>query len=406
MVFPDLSAPEAQPRKSKNPALAIASMSDRFLAFILDFLIFSPIVSLFIASMVRQTKTFFLLNPTSQEGAIAAGLVAAMIVFFVTLLQAVFLYYWQATPGQFFLQLRVVSFPHPQERLSLNQCLLRAFFWCTGFLCLAVPFLEIASHPFRRAFHERASDTMVMTLKQQGDEGPHPLESRFISSWMRMSFLFLLLFGVLGFFKTYHMLKLGAFREKDGHMLACKEIKDPDLSGVARVDAALSLFLLNEVSAECLEKEAEASLWNDPVNSQDMAYLAKFVISEGEEQQKYFAKVCRDSTSSPCAIARYMQEQGTAEDLIQADASLWTTQLLLSDEKFTQRDYMKSLQMIEALQKVPSLKNALEKRYVRAMWALNESSLQPQGSGRAPASVSLEEKDSWVEKFKERYEVP
>nr|WP_295905742.1 RDD family protein [uncultured Bdellovibrio sp.] len=404
MVFPDLSAPEVKPQTNKPVATPIASISDRFLALVLDFLIFSPVVSLLIAGLVRQTKTFFLLNTNSQEGAIAAGLVLLTIVFFTTLLQTVFLYYWQATPGQFFLQLRVVSYPQEQTRLSINQCLIRAFMFCGGFFLLAVPFLEIASHPLRRAFHERASDTMVVTLKKVYDDGPHPLESRFISSWLRMSFLFLLLFGVLGFFRTYYSLQSGAFREKDPvGVAACKEIKESDLAGTSRLDAALSLYLLNEISAECLDKEAEVSLWGDPVSSQDMAYLAKFVTADGEAQEKYFEKICEGTSSSTCAIARYMNEDGKKEDLEQADGKLWITQLLLSDEKYTSQDYAGSLKMVEDLQKIPALKPALEKRYVRLVWALNENADKyTQKGGRLPASAT---DDSWLERFKERYEV-
>ncbi len=405
MVFPDLSAPAGKPQNIDSTAIIpIASVADRFVALVLDFLILSPMISLFIASLVRKTKTYFLLNTMSQEGIIAIFLVIAVVVFLATMLQAFFLYFWQATPGQLFLQMRVISYPHKQARLTLNQCFLRSFLWCSGFVLLAIPYLEVASHPLRRAFHERASDTLVITLKRNYDDGPLPLESRFISSWMRMSFLFLLLFGVIGFFKTYHSLAVGVYREKDPQApFACKEIQESELSGVSRLDAALSLFLVNEISAECLDKEAEASLWGDPVNSQGLAYLAKFLTSESSEQEKYFEKVCEDGTSSVCAMARYMREEGALEDLELADKQLWTTRLLLADEKYNSQDYVGSLKLIEDLQKISVLKSALERRYVRSVWALNETmQIQPK-KGRVPASV---DGDSWIDSFKEKYEVP
>ncbi|WP_374029908.1 RDD family protein [Bdellovibrio bacteriovorus] len=404
MVFPDLSAPETKPQKNKSAHQSIASISDRFIALILDFLIFSPIVSLFIAGLVRQTKTYFLLNVSSQEGMVAAGLVVALIVFFVTLLQTVFLYYWQATPGQLFLQLKVVGYPHEQERLTLNQCLLRAFSWCLGFLAFAVPYLEIASHPLRRAFHERVSDTMVITLKKTGDEGPYPLEMRFLSAWMRMSFLFLLLFGVLGFFKTYHSLMAGHYREEDkATALACKEIKESDSAGTSRLDVAIAMFLLNEIPAECLDKEAEASLWSDSKETRSLAYLAKYMIADGKAQDQYFDKACEDRDASSCALARYLGEDGEAEDLVGVDNKLLTARLLQSEEKFTKSDFIGSLKLIEDLQKVPGLKAGLEKRFVRSVWALRGDEVPTANSGRMPASA---EKDSWIETFKERYEVP
>lgn len=404
MVIPDLSAPEVKPHHKLASATPIASVLDRALALLLDFLIFSPVVSLLIAGLVRQTKTYFLLNGESQEGFVAAGLVFLAVAFLTILLQSVFLYYWQATPGQFFMQIRVVSYPQGQERLSLNQCVLRSLMWCSGFFLLTIPFLEVLSHPLRRAFHERASDTLAITLKKNPDEGPYPLESRFLSSWMRMSYLFLLLFGVIAFFKTYHSLLAGDYKElKDHSSLYCKEMKTPELVGAERLDAALSLFLLNAISPECLEKEAEASLWGDPVNSQELAYLAKFFISEGDAQEKYLEKVCEKATSSSCQVAHFVHDEGNLEDLAAIDSSLWVTRVLLSDEKFSARDYSGSLALIQDLQKVPALKEALEKRFVRSVWALNEAGKKTRAQGRRPASA--EDSDSWLEEFKERYDV-
>lgn len=408
MVFPDLSAPEVKPHHPKSSTVPVAFVADRFIALILDFLILSPIISLLVSGLVRQTKTYFLLNANSAEGVVAAGLVVLAVVFLVTFLQSVFLYFWQATPGQIFLQLRVISYPVYRERLSYAQCVIRSLSWSFSFVLLALPFMEILSHPLRRAFPDRAADTLVMTLKKVHDDGPHPIESRFINSWMRMSLLLLLLFGVLGYFKTYHNLVAGEFREKTGTAVAvCKEMRgSADLEGVARLDAALSLYLLNEISGECLNKEAEVALWSDPVNAQPLAYLAKYLLSEGEAQEQYFSKVCEESASSTCALARYMAEAGDHEDLAQADESLWTTKFLKSEELFASNDFAGSLKAISDLQKNPMLRPGLEKRFVRSVWALRDAELVPQSGseGRMPASAI--EQENWIDDFKERYEVP
>ncbi|MFV8251150.1 RDD family protein [Bdellovibrio bacteriovorus] len=408
MVFPDLSAPEVKPHHPKSSTVPVAFVADRFIALILDFLILSPIVSLLVAGLVRQTKTFFLLNANSAEGVVAAGLVVLAVVFIVTFLQSVFLYFWQATPGQIFLQLRVIAYPVYQPRLSYAQCVIRSLSWSFSFVLLALPFMEILSHPLRRAFPDRAADTLVITLKKVHDDGPHPLESRFINSWMRMSLLFLLLFGVLGYFKTYHSLMAGEYREKGGtQVAACKEMRgSADLEGVARLDAALSLYLLNEISGECLDKEAEVALWGDPVNAQPLAYLAKYLLADGEAQEQYLSKICEDSSSSTCALARYMAEEGNFDDLEQADGRLWTTKFLKSEELFASNDFAGSLKAIAELQKNPILQSGLEKRFVRSVWALRDAELGPQSGngGRMPASAA--EQESWIDDFKERYEVP
>ncbi|MGZ3770869.1 MAG: RDD family protein [Bdellovibrio sp.] len=406
MVFPDLSAPEFKVnnyQKGKHPP--IASVADRFLALVLDFFIFSPVISLLIAGLVRQTKTFFLISPNSQEGLIAFSLVMVMIVFFTTFLQAVFIYYWQATPGQAFLQLKVISYPDRQERLSLNQCWLRAFMWCTGLFLLGLPYLEIVSHPLRRAFHERASDTLVITLKRNHDDGPLPLESRFISSWLRMSFLFFLFFGALSFLKTYSALIKGDYRKETKlNAMACKEIPDGEAIVTNRLDLAISLFLLNEISPDCLDKEADALLWNDPVNSQGLAYLAKYLVGDSTvNQEKYFAKICADSHSSACVIANYLRADGKTAGLELSDKDLLTSRVLLSEEKYLHKDYDSSLKIIKELQSEPALRVALEKRYVRSIWSLREAELvRLKNKDRTPASTA----NGWLEKFKDEYEVP
>lgn len=416
MVFPDLSAsPKSSNGVPEAPRFPIASMSDRWIALVLDFLIFSPVIGLFIAGLMRQARTYFLLDTRSTEGIVVLLLAAAVILVLIVLLQTVFLFYWQATPGQLFLQLEVRSYPHEQKRLGLNQCLLRSVLWCTGWTVLALPFLEIVSHPLRRAFHERASDTMVVTRKGIADDGPMPLETKFISSWMRMSFLLLALFAVLGFFKIHHSLLAGEFSPKIKESVpSCKQMTASMEVGASRLDQAISLFLLDELSSDCLDQEANASLWEDPVGAQDMAYLAKFLTSEPGDQEKYLDEICENKSTS-CMLAKYMSEGGRLADLEKADAKLWTTQLLMSDEQYSLGRFTKSLQIIDDLQKSSPLKLALEKRYVRNIWALsqNQSGLSPNQSpnqnqtqkGRSPASQDSRSSGPWLEIFKERYDI-
>lgn len=404
MVFPDLSAPQAGVHQHHKLAIPIAAVPDRLVALVLDFLIFSPVVSLFIAGIIRQAKTHFVLDSFSSEGSVAVLLIFAAIFFITALLQTVFLYFWQATPGQIFLQLKVISYPHHQERLSVNQCLVRSILWSLGIIPLAFPFLEVLSHPLRRAFHERASDTMVVTLKKDYDEGPYPIESRFLSSWMRLSFLFACLFAVLSFFKTYNSLLLGHYREKsDSQELYCKELKDLEAEGSARIDAAISFYLINEISPACLEKEAEASLWGDPLQSQELAYLAKYFLNEGQAQEKYFEKVCEDASAEACALAKSVEDSDALKSFENLSPRLWVTKILLSEDKYSKQDYSGNLKIIEELQKEPMFKKRLEKRYVRAVWSLNEKTMA-KGDGRQPANTSI--KDNWLKKFKEQYEIP
>lgn len=403
MLFPDLSAPEAQPKlKSKAVGYPIAFVADRSLALLLDFLIFSPIVSFILAGFVRQTRTFFLLDMQSQDGVLAGVLVFLVGAIIVVFLQALSLFYWQGTPGQIFTQMRVVNFPDFKKPLTFSQSLLRSTCWALQFLFAALPFTEVLSHPLRRCFHERASDTMVVTLKSIPDEGPMPLEAKFVSSWLRMSFLFLLLFGFVSVLKSYGELIAGQGKSGQYNRAGvCKELKDLDLYGSKRIDAAISLFLIDEITPDCLNKEAEASLWGDSFNSQDLAYFARYLVSNGTEQDAYHEKICATAGSSSCLLVQYLRAGNSAKTLELADKKLWVTLTLLAEERYAKKDYPASLEAISAIQKNSYLARAFEKRFVRSVWALADSGKGNSLRGRKPASSQ----DSWIEEFKDRYDL-
>ena len=258
MVFPDLSVPQTT-SFSKNSASkpALASVADRFLAFVLDFLVFSPFIGLLLAGFARQAKIQFLVKGSYDEALGSMILMGAVVVSLSIALQTIFLFYLNATPGQLFAKLRVVSYPGNSsdraDRLSLNQCLVRSILWWASGMALFLPFLEILSHPLRRTFYERASDTLTVTLKTIGDTGPHPIESRFIASWMRMSFLLLLGFALLGGFKAYRSVMAGGSRDGDRKVASASSSCDEkvDLAaykGAEVLDISLTLYMADAIT--------------------------------------------------------------------------------------------------------------------------------------------------------------
>jgi hypothetical protein len=425
MLFPDLSAPEACHNNSfkskwpKRPPLAF--VSDRFLALVFDFLLLSPLLSLFIASFVKQTKTFFILDAQSPEGFIMAGLVFSLSAMFVVFFQAVCLYQWHATPGQFFFQMRVVSFPHEKSELTFSKCLLRSVGFVGSFLFLAIPFLEILGHPYRRSFHERASDTMVITLKKISDDGPQDIEEKFISSWVRTSFFMLAAFMFLSASKTYYSLKASSGASRYATSNQCKMINDKNLQGSARLDAALALFVLDEISGDCLNQEADAFLWGDPTGIQELAYVAKYIssvtfvavkanekdrkeyLATEAERKLYYEKICASKNSTACLLVSFLNEKSQTDLLDLIDSKLMITQVLQAEDYYDKKDFVRSLELIQKLQNKAALRSAMEKQYVRSAWALRESILKPtdiKSSGRSPASV---DSAKWIDKFKEKY---
>jgi uncharacterized RDD family membrane protein YckC len=408
MLFPDISAPEAQYSSSKKfkwpQAPPIAFISDRFLALIFDFLLASPLVSLVIAGFVKRAKTLFLLDSQSPEGLVLGFLIFILGAVFVLLFQSIFLYYLHATPGQYFFQLRVVSYPQSRKNLTFSQCLVRSFCFSASCLLMAIPFLEVLGHPLRRAFHERASDTMVVTLKKFHDDGPHEIEQKFISSSMRTGFFVFFLFSSLSLFKTFGSMELGAAQEVIA-VNQCKAMGSKSLQGSQRLDAALALYVLNEISGDCLNREADYLLWKEKSNFKDMAYLAKYMTAQSthldeKEMQNYYNLICEKKSSSACLIADYFVENKDSKTLKGADKKLLVTQVLLMNEMYQDKNFVGSLEIIEKLKQEKYLQSFLERQYIRAIWSLREAKVKD--SGRAPASANSKK---WLDEFKSEYKI-
>jgi uncharacterized RDD family membrane protein YckC len=409
MLFPDLSAPEAHHSSSKRfkwpQSPPIAFISDRFLALIFDFLLASPLVSLVIAGFVKRAKTLFLLDSQSPEG-LALGLVVFVLgALFVLVFQSAFLYYLHATPGQYFFQLRVVSYPQSKNSLSFSQCLVRSFCFSASCLLLAIPFLEVLGHPLRRAFHERASDTMVVTLKKFHDDGPHEIEQRFISSSMRTGFFVFVLFSSMSLFKTFGSFVAETAHENVAVSTQCKAIGSKSLQGPKRLDAALALYALKEISGDCLNHEADYLLWKEKSEFKDMAYLAKYISAESthrdeKETQHYYKLICESTNSRACLLADYLDGEKDSKVLKGEVNKLMVTQVLLMNEMYQDKNFVGSLAMIEKLKEEKYLQSVLEKPYTRAIWSLREAKFKD--SGRAPAS---ENSNKWLEEFKSEYQI-
>jgi uncharacterized RDD family membrane protein YckC len=413
MVTRDLSFPETQRSKlshgESTEPLQVAPVSDRFIAFILDFLILSPVVSFSVAGILRNLKTVLILNSDSDEAVIIWALFVVAIVVFSCLLQGFFLYFWQATPGQKFMQLQVLSYPRKSEtdnNLSYAQSVLRPLGWWMGVLLGGVPFLEIVGHPLRRAFHERATDTVVVSLKKETLDLPLPIESRYISSTMWIFFGFLFLMGMMFMGKSYKSaLKVGLMAGKTIDQASCSEVSPEKYHDQKRLDIALALYFAEEVDETCVYTEAQNALWNLEGEEKALGQLAMAVISNDEKEAKsYNEKVCVESAKSEaCAIVSYLasKDANRGAALRNKGLGLVSSRLLLLKNSMEQENYAAAAGLIRELEVETPFRSYLDKNLVRAAWALNAKFGNPKNS-RNPAST--EEKEI-LQEFKKRYEI-
>lgn len=404
MVIRDLSAPQgAAPQYREEIKIPFAT--DRFVAAVLDFLIFSPVVSFCVAGFTKQIKTLNLVDYQSFEATIIWALLIFSAFFIVVFSQAAFIYFWQATPGQKFMQMKVISYPRRFEGLSFSQCLLRSTLWGLSFGLLAAPFLEIIGHPLRRAFHERASDTLVITLKEESDPGPLLIERKFVGSWLRM--FFLMIFLILGLYglKTYKLVENGYFANSvdSENKIFCSEIPVDHHSEAKRQDLAIAMYFADLIDSDCLRKEADVALWGRTDTDQAWAYLAKAIASEDKQNQdKYFTKVCDlEKNSEACSISQYLSlDTVDGNSLRKNGLNSLSSKMLLLEDVLEQKNYSSALVLIQDLESEESLQPTLEKLYVKSVWSLKELSLKR--TDRMPASSDL---DDVFKKFKSKYGV-
>lgn len=158
MVIEDLN--QNQNLKSNQvTGLYPADPVERIFTFLLDVAFLSPIVSLVCAYHFQEILQDEAQNFQSQlwMSMLTTG------VFTSISLQSLFLYFFEATPGQAFLNLKVKSVE--LDRLSWGTCFLRSIGFHISCLLFFIPFIEGFTHRLGRCFHDRLSDTMVVQLE-------------------------------------------------------------------------------------------------------------------------------------------------------------------------------------------------------------------------------------------------
>lgn len=396
MVYPDLSYQKTGPVSGPWP---IASVSDRILAFLIDFLVFTPVFSLITAGLLKQMRTAVTLRPDSPESWYLGISLFGSWFLLLVLTESFFVYFWKATPGQKFMQIEVCSI-EPAGSLDLLQAVGRSFIHWGSFLLLA-PIFAVYVHPLRRGVHDRAFETILLTRKREGDPGPLMIERNFFASWSRL-FIF---FMVLGLVMVSLRLRSGweslSILEHQPKTSLCADV-DVAWKGQERLDRAMGLFIAGEISASCLEREADSVLWRQQGSLKAAAELAKGILNpEDEVSQAYLDRVCISADGGEiCAIANFLKSKDPRRgDLLrQKGLSMLTARLLLVREAVDKDQFASAAALISDLRQEALFDVYLDREEVRNVWKI-----QKQLSSRSPASSDLKE---ILQSFRERYELP
>lgn len=408
MVFRDLS--ERQ-KWSSDPIKKyhVPHVLDRLIAFVFDVIILSPIVGFFLFWILRDIKKFTHEGRDIFELQILWVLFILSYVILSTLILSTFTYKYKGSPGQLFLKLRVVPYPHKETQLRYSQCILRAAFFFMNFVLLGIPFFEIFSNPLRRVFHERVSETMVVTLKKEKDDLPLPIERRFFTLWLRYIGVAVSFVGAGVYYSLYSSVLQGDFKEsiiQQEQESVCKNKKSGVL--LTDLDASLVYYFLGEENRECIEEMVDLVFWGDgslyemTSSEVQLAYFASGALEEDVQlQDSYFSKVCQDFETDLgiCNMAEAMKEQKKPEEFM-----AYKNQLKLTDYF----NYKKANSLKDEIEKVLAIKSLINKgirsasldhQFLKTVWKINNDLKSSVNSSRRPASQKDSNKQELSQKI-------
>ena len=389
----------------------IAKIQDRFLAFTLDLILASP----FLAFLVAPLSAEWTQSSLGSEPGLEAGFLYILSIFEMCaayiLAQSLFLTFYKATPGMKFFKLKLQTVSG--ESLQFSQALLRSTIWVLQFAVFGIPFLDVLSHPLRRGLHDRAAETLLVTLKAEGDPGPQALQAKWAQN-MKAGFLLSLIFwvSIVGV-RLYSQSMKGEFtkRELIKSQFFCPEIEEvASQPGQSRMDAALALYLTSESDSSCLLREAEFAFWTRNVSERTWAYFAKGIFYQYDikKAKHYFERTCQqDPDSEPCEMAKDMlaRRELSADTLLKRYNSL-SFQFLKIKDLISRGQFQLAQSAVSSLSEISAFADYVQKIKVKLLWSQNQtekavgayevvgSHLSPEHQSDLAAWMCLEQTDS------------
>lgn len=319
MVYRDISQ-DVELNEIGHPASS-ADLLDRFFSFLIDYFVISPFVMFFLYITLQNGFYFLKMNPLAPENALFQMLAAVCYVLLFALVQTCFVGLWKATPGQYFLKLR---FETDQSMATLQ---FRVFFrqilvW-VSFLFLGLPFLSMLTNKKRRTFYDQMADVSVVTSKKdQAPKFSFEIEHKYWQALLVTLSLFLGSLFVALLMSQYSGIvnRVASFKEFQNRSFFCTQLNQVDQS--ERLETAIALNLVDQLSDECLDREADFVLWRQKEKDMNLAYWAKSLTArEAEKEKQYQQKVCqspstadkRDIASQACDLSQAFTQNKFAE---------------------------------------------------------------------------------------------
>lgn len=309
MVIPDFSAGPRPPKielthESSEGPLRLARPLDRLAAAIIDIcILLMPVYVLIASPLKRALTTSYILNSEADLFLGISALIAIAVVL-IAAYQSLFHFFYGATAGKRILGLRVVHM-FPGEELTYWDCLSRAGLWIAEAALLGLPWLAVFSNSRRRPFHDRMSDTIVVTRTPLGVYAPSPWERGLVRGVFASVLGIAALIGVIEVRGTVERMRIeSAFlavtaKDVEECAVVTDNMGELDSSDHNRLNRAMSLYAAGLADRGCLEAEVEREVaMQQPVGA--VTYLAQAFVyaDDAEVSNAYLDKVCEDASES------------------------------------------------------------------------------------------------------------
>lgn len=378
MVIGDISVKSVFKKQEENPPFHI----DRLFAFIIDFLIISPLMGLFTAGIIGDFK----LNSLGVEQLSFSFLMFQYIfICFVLFLlyESLFIYFLKATPGHYFLYLRLEN--TKTKKMNFVQILFRSAFKFLGFVFLGLPFLEVLFRDDRTMFYDRLSFTKVISLKKhvKSDELPHQVK-HWVLSWVN-SFVF------VWFLVLAAMLYQMASRDVGASVKTSKSAACP-----LELNSYLLSYLQEQneqKNKECIDKIVNHEFDKVLTSKEEIPainYFAKFVLTDDAKMKSdYLKKFCSTEEKNILCAEKSTINIGSVEDKDLVYHVYALSKVLKEDNPLA------TFVMIDALYDKLEQTDRLDNYYMQAYLKMKET------DNRGPASAAEDVKIDFNQ-FKKR----
>ncbi|OFZ19962.1 MAG: hypothetical protein A2Z20_10455 [Bdellovibrionales bacterium RBG_16_40_8] len=369
---------------------AMASPLDRFAASIIDYsIVLLPLLYLAISPFQRSLRIASLSDDQWQIS-LSIMLAIFVCVIIIMLYQIVCVWLWEATLGKAMMGLRVKSI-WQNEKITFTHSIARAFYWMLSVFFLGAPFLAAFSNFMRRPIHDRAADTIVISIKTNRSVlTPTRQESSLVHAahWTLGISISIIVVAktVMSIAEWNSESMLVSTLEEEG--VLCEIVSEakfewPNINDTEpdRINVAMALYAAEKIDRNCLEGEVENLFLAD--DESPLLYLAKsFVYSEHTElSNRYLDKVCElDEKSHECVLSHIIisvSEENwqkveyyfstLSDKKIPTYLSIWGAKQLLKREDYKGAQYFMS--QIPSIQILGDLTLAMQ---TKILWGLNK----------------------------------